>query len=91
MVEFVTFKTSDELPSVEMKCDSTFWVEQAETFFNFLVAQGFVLSEKDLAEFYVERAEDMGDLRSNTRVPSQQEIELKRALDSAVSEGGETD
>ncbi len=91
MVDFVTFKSNDELPTVEMHCESMFWVDQAESFFNFLIAQGFIISERDLADYYAERAEEMKDLRSNTRTPSELELTMKAELVSAESEGGLTD
>jgi hypothetical protein len=40
MVDCVTFKSGDDLPAVEIRCSNMFWVEQAESFFNFFTSSG---------------------------------------------------
>lgn len=65
------YKCSDNLdPTVTIKnssTDSCSWSDQARDFFHFLLAQGFILSENDLANYYKNAAEEMMDLRSNTK------------------------
>lgn len=46
------------------------WDSQADLFFRFLLAQGYVLSEVDLASFYIDRADQMVDCRSNIKFPN---------------------
>ena len=55
------------LPSVTIKNTNTevVWTDQARDFYQFLLSQGFILSEKDLADYYVEAANEMGNLRCN--------------------------
>ena len=63
------------------------WTEQCDLFFQFLLAQGFILSERDVAAYFTERADEMKNYRSNNR-------EAIKPIDIGpvfVSEGGETD
>ena len=42
------------------------WTTQLDLFIDFLYAQGFIVSEVKLAEYLIERAEELGDLRGNS-------------------------
>ena len=42
------------------------WNTQLDLFIDFLYAQGFIVSEVKLAEYLIERAEELGDLRGNS-------------------------
>lgn len=42
------------------------WMDQADTFIYFLLAQGFIVTEQALSDYFAEKAEEVGDLRSNT-------------------------
>jgi len=50
---------------VEMSGLSPDWSDQANLFFRFLVAQGFMLSERDIAEYFTEQANEVGNIRDN--------------------------
>jgi hypothetical protein len=54
---------------VTMTGRSDFWTEQTDLFFRFLLAQGFLVSESDLAEFFSDKAYEIGALRANDTEP----------------------
>jgi hypothetical protein len=58
------------------------WTKQTDVFFHFLLAQGFVVSEQDLADFFQEKANSMTDLRSNTHVKTELELRMKDAMNN---------
>ena len=51
---------------ITMSGDADSWADQASMFIRFLHAQGFALSERHLADYYEQLAEEWGDIRSNT-------------------------
>jgi hypothetical protein len=61
----VTFSSNDEDSSLSMECNSIDWTGQADTFLLFLLAQGFIVSEKMLSRYFEEKAKEIKDLRSN--------------------------
>ena len=65
MYKFEYKNDSETSITIEGSLDSYSWVDQAKDFYSFLVAQGYILSESDLAECYQNFAEEIGDLRSN--------------------------
>lgn len=66
----ITFSSENSAlrESMSMSCRGTTWDIQASIFFRFLLAQGFYLSEKTLGEYYLERSEEVKDLRSNSYI-----------------------
>lgn len=65
MYKFEFKNTSDSSITIEGSPESYSWMDQAKDFYYFLVAQGYLVSESDLAECYQDLAEAIGDLRSN--------------------------
>jgi hypothetical protein len=63
------FNDFGEDTKVKMECQHEDWKGIANTFYHFLLAQGYLVSEKALADYYQDRADEMGDLRSNIRMP----------------------
>ncbi len=81
----VVFKSNDSYTGrpVKMKLiDAETWTEQADVFFHFLLAQGFIVSEQDLADLFQEKADGMSDLRSNTHVKTELELRMKAAMNN---------
>jgi len=64
-----TFSVSgeDEGTYISMSGEHDTWMEQADNFFLFLTAQSFILSEQNLADYFQEKANEMGNLRGNKR------------------------
>ena len=65
-----TFTTTDydgpeQIEVVTVTGRSDTWTEQADLFFRFLLAQGFMVSENDLAEFFLEKADEIGQNRAS--------------------------
>lgn len=67
MIDTVVFSSNDCSGGVTIQCNGKTWTEQAGAFFNFLLAQGFIISEQHLAEFYADRAEEIGSFRDNIK------------------------
>ena len=73
-----TFTTTDydgpeQIEVVTVTGRSDTWTEQADLFFRFLLAQGFMVSENDLAEFFLEKADEIGQNRANTYLEDEPE------------------
>ena len=93
----VTFTAVDDFgftevgtSAVNMVCQAESWNEIADTFFHFLLAQGYIVSETDLAHYFADKADEMKDLRSNIRPPKNPRSEAFEAFeafeDGAVAE-----
>ena len=51
--------------SVELSGESDYWKVQAELFFRFLLAQGFMVTEKMMMDFFHDRALEVNMGRAN--------------------------
>jgi len=81
-VKFKVTDVSHPYESSYITIDTDNWETQADCFFRFLLSQGFILSEKDMSDFFLTRASEMSDLRSNYRDP------VQNYSNSSVSECG---
>jgi len=62
----VTFTAEDsQFSSTQKRGEANTWTEQCDMFFEFLLGQGFIVSETSVANHFQARADDMGDFRSN--------------------------
>jgi hypothetical protein len=87
----LNLRYDDDYSDAEMslrdgECDT--WQEQAGLFFRFLLAQGFILSEHDLATYFYDQGNEMKNLRANHQTtppynPTTQEI-LEAIRDAGV-------
>jgi hypothetical protein len=64
----VNFSSNDEGSSVYISTgEGEVWTEQADLFFNFLLVQGFIVTERMISRYFKAKAKEMKDLRSNKR------------------------
>ena len=60
-------KDYDDGEYVKVTTQEITWPEICDTFFRFMRASGYIISERDVAEHFENRAEEVGDLFSNDR------------------------
>lgn len=44
------------------------WMDQADLFYEFLIGQGFIVTEIQLSQYFMDKAVEIMDLRSNIKV-----------------------
>lgn len=69
-VPVYTFTCGSEFKYDEFeKSETTFtadrWTDVVDKFYDFLLGQGFYCTELDLAEYFLDKAEEVGNLRAN--------------------------
>lgn len=56
---------NDEGDTIDMSTEEETWPEIADMFFSFMQARQFIVTERDMANYFSERADEMGNLRAN--------------------------